>query len=260
MQRHAGATPVEACQSFCPAAKTVVLTGSKIESAVAQNGTRYADLKTAFTYRKKVVENCTCNGKDEFGLARVVTETDPTLRPGDIVATNKGLGTYAGKSAAIAPINPASSEWARRLAETKVRPAQTQVATAEATGTVVEDAKAEKPKNEAKPSSPVKEVKPAAPAKDAKKDAKPAKPSKEAQPAKPVKDAKPAKPAKEAKQPPKPVAQAKPAKLAKEAAAAKPVKPIKPAKLANEKPVKQVKPAKPAHEIKTAKLWRRASR
>ena len=250
MQRHAGASPVEACRSFCPAAKTVVLIGSKIESAVGQNGTRYASLNTAFTYRKKVVADCTCNGKDEFGLARVGAETDPTLRPGDIVATNKGLGTFAGKSAAITPINPASSEWARRLAETKVRPAQSQVvahATAEATGTVADDVKADKAKNEVKAEKSAKDAKPAEPAKEAKnkKEAKPPKPMKEAKLAKPVKEAKPTKPAKEDK-PAKLAKQTKPTKLAKE---------TKPAK-----PTKQVKPAKPANEIQTAKLWRRASR
>jgi hypothetical protein len=246
MQRHAGASPVEACRSFCPAAKTVVLTGSKIESAVAHNGTRYADLNTAFAYRKKVVADCTCNGKDEFGLARVGAETDPTLRPGDIVATNKGLGTYAGKSAAITPINPASSEWARRVAEMKVRPAPSQ-AMAEATGTVADDVKSAKLKNEVKPEKPAKEAKPTEPAKQAK-------PVKQVQPVKPSKEAKPAKPAKEAK----------PVKLAKDAKPAKLAKGIKPVKLAREtrpaKPMKQVRPAKPANDVKMAKLWRRASR
>ena len=241
MQRHAGASHVEACRSFCPAAKTVVLTGSKIESAVGHNGTRYADLNTAFTYRKKVVADCTCNGKDEFGLARVGPETDPTLRPGDIVATSKGLGTYASKSAAITPINPASSEWARRLSETKVRPAQslaTAQVTADATGTVADDVIPAKLKSEAKPEKAAKEAMPAKPAKDAK-------PAKEAKPAKPVKETKPAKLA-------KPI---KPAKLATQTKPAKPVKLVKTAKLTT-----QVKPAKPAKDVKTAKLIRRASR
>jgi hypothetical protein len=253
MQRHAGASHVEACRSFCPAAKTVVLTGSKIESAVGHNGTRYTDLNTAFTYRKKVVADCTCNGKDEFGLARVGSETDPTLRPGDIVATSKGLGTYASKSAAITPINPASSEWARRLSETKVRPAQSQVmaqATAEATGTVADDVNPAKLKNEAKPEKTAKEATSTQPAKDAKS----AKAVKEAQPAKPAKEAKPAKPVKEAK-PAKLAKGIKPAKLATQTKPAKPTKPVKTAKLTT-----QVKPAKPVKEVKTAKLIRRASR
>ena len=71
LQRHAGATPAELCKSFCPAAKTMVFSGSKIDTAVAPNGTRYADLDNAFAYRDKVSDSCTCNGKDGLGLARV---------------------------------------------------------------------------------------------------------------------------------------------------------------------------------------------
>jgi hypothetical protein len=126
IQRQAGASPVEICRSFCPAAKTMVFTGSKIDGAVAQNGTRYADLDSAFAYRNSLVANCTCNGKDGLGLARMEATGDPTLRPGDIVATNNGLATYNAKSAEFTPINPASGEWARRLAEVKVRPAPPQ--------------------------------------------------------------------------------------------------------------------------------------
>ncbi|AMN45155.1 DUF2865 domain-containing protein [Rhodoplanes sp. Z2-YC6860] len=126
IQRHAGVTPAELCHSFCPAAQTVVFSGSKIDTAVAQNGARYADIDTAFAYRNRLVANCTCNGKDGGGLARLDTATDPTLRSGDIVATNDGLATYNGKTAEFTPINPASGEWARRLAEVKVRPAPPQ--------------------------------------------------------------------------------------------------------------------------------------
>jgi hypothetical protein len=102
-----------------------VLTGSKIDSAVASNGTRYADLDTAFTYRDKIVKNCTCNGKDG-GLAHLDATSDPTLRPGDIVATDNGLAIYSGrggKSAEFTPVSRASGEWARRLADIKVRAA-----------------------------------------------------------------------------------------------------------------------------------------
>ena len=125
LQRHAGATPAELCKSFCPAAKTMVFSGSKIDTAVAQNGTRYADLDNAFAYRDKVSDNCSCNGKDGLGLARVESSGDPTLRPGDIVATDDGLATFGGKNktAEFTPISTSSSEWARRLSEVKVRPA-----------------------------------------------------------------------------------------------------------------------------------------
>jgi hypothetical protein len=127
LQRHAGTTPADACRSFCPATKTMVFSGSKIDTAVAQNGTRYADLDSAFAYRDHVIDNCSCNGKDGLGLARVDTTGDPTLRPGDIVATTGGLATYNGSgkanSAEYTPINTSSSEWAKRLADVKVEPA-----------------------------------------------------------------------------------------------------------------------------------------
>ena len=126
LQRQAGISPAELCRSFCPASKTIVFSGSKIDYAVAHNGTRYADLDNAFAYRDKVSENCTCNGKDGLGLAQLSAVSDPTLRPGDIVATNDGLVNFRGKSAKSAeftPINPSSSAWAQKLSEIKVRPA-----------------------------------------------------------------------------------------------------------------------------------------
>jgi len=127
LPRQAGASPAELCKSFCPAAKTMVFSGGKIDTAVAQNGMRYADLDSAFAYRDKVSSGCTCNGKDGLGLARVESLSDPTLRPGDIVATDDGLTTYTGnikgKNAEFTPIKSSSGEWARRLSEMKVDPA-----------------------------------------------------------------------------------------------------------------------------------------
>jgi len=91
MVHHANANPVQLCGAFCPAAKTIVFNGSQIDGAVAANGTRYNDLEHAFVYRQKIVEGCTCNGKDAFGLARIDVATDPTLRQGDIVATGDNV-------------------------------------------------------------------------------------------------------------------------------------------------------------------------
>jgi len=78
---------------------------------VAGDGARYADLNTAFLYRKHLVANCSCNGKDPFGLATFDVKTDPTLRPGDIVSTKNGLAAYSGGSgpgATFTPVNPAT--------------------------------------------------------------------------------------------------------------------------------------------------------
>jgi uncharacterized protein DUF2865 len=91
IQRHANANPVQLCSAFCPAAKTQVFNGSAIDHASASNGARYADLDNAFVYRDRVVANCSCNGKDSFGLARIDVASDPTLRPGDIVASGDNV-------------------------------------------------------------------------------------------------------------------------------------------------------------------------
>lgn len=91
IQRHANANPVQLCNAFCPAAKTQVFNGSQIDNAYASNGARYADIDNAFVYREKVVDNCTCNGKDSFGLARIDINADPTLRQGDIVSTGDNV-------------------------------------------------------------------------------------------------------------------------------------------------------------------------
>jgi hypothetical protein len=129
VRSNAGMTATELCKSFCPAAKTKVFSGSKIDHSVASDGTRYADLDNAFVYRERIVGDCTCNGKDSLGLATISTETDPTLRPGDIVATNGGLATFTGnrrsKVAEFTPINQSggSSEWRNRLMSIKVTPA-----------------------------------------------------------------------------------------------------------------------------------------
>jgi hypothetical protein len=87
MQRHNNATSVQLCNAFCPATKTQVFNGSQIDHAVASNGARYTNLANAFVYREKIVPDCTCNGKDSFGLAKIDVKSDPTLRQGDIIAT-----------------------------------------------------------------------------------------------------------------------------------------------------------------------------
>ena len=91
------ATPVETCRAMCPASKTKVFFGGEIDHAAARDGARYADLDAAFVYRTRLVPNCTCNGRDAFGLAPFDLSSDPTLRPGDLVATKSGFVAYAGK-------------------------------------------------------------------------------------------------------------------------------------------------------------------
>ncbi len=104
-------TLAETCRAICPHSRTKVFFGAEIDGAVAPDGQHYANLETAFLYRKQMVVNCTCNGRDAFGLTQLDVKNDPTLRPGDIVSTKDGLVAYTGKSAEGAiftPVNPAA--------------------------------------------------------------------------------------------------------------------------------------------------------
>ena len=90
IQSHNAATAAQLCNSFCPAATTKVFSGSDISRAVARDGSRYSALENAFAYRTRVVSDCTCNGRDSFGVATVDINSDPTVRAGDLVATDTG--------------------------------------------------------------------------------------------------------------------------------------------------------------------------
>jgi hypothetical protein len=104
-------TAAETCRASCPYSRTKVFFGSEIGNAVAPDGQHYANLDTAFLYRKQLVANCTCNGKDAFGLAPLDVRKDPTLHTGDLVSTKDGLAAYTGNSAQgpiFTPVNPAT--------------------------------------------------------------------------------------------------------------------------------------------------------
>lgn len=128
VQSRRGLSAAESCNAFCPASKTVLYSGSTIDYAVANDGSRYADLDNAFVYRKQLVDGCTCNGRDHFGLARMDVKSDPTLRPGDVVATKSGLMAFTGTTNKIADFTPVDtyrglSKSARdKLFEVKIMP------------------------------------------------------------------------------------------------------------------------------------------
>jgi hypothetical protein len=125
IQRNSTVSPVETCQSLCPAATTKIYSGSGIANAYSQDGKRYADLPNAFVYRDKVVANCTCNGKTVFGLANIDAKSDPTLRPGDIVATQEGLAQVRGSrrgAAEFTPISKSALMSDKKLSGIKVAP------------------------------------------------------------------------------------------------------------------------------------------
>jgi hypothetical protein len=99
------------CNSFCPASDTKIVYGSGIDNAATETGKPYSELPNAFRYRNELVAGCTCNGKDQVGLAPVRIENDPTLRKGDIVAGSDGLvvaGRGADKRGASLNFAPAS--------------------------------------------------------------------------------------------------------------------------------------------------------
>jgi hypothetical protein len=101
------------CNSFCPASETKVVYGSNIDNAATESGKPYSELPNAFRYRNELVAGCTCNGKDQIGLAPVKLENDPTLRKGDIVAGSGGLmvaGRGADKRGASLNFSPASEQ------------------------------------------------------------------------------------------------------------------------------------------------------
>jgi hypothetical protein len=128
VQRSAGANPAQLCNAFCPAAETKLYSGPGIDHAVAGDGSRYASLRNAFAYRERVVANCTCNGRDPYGLVTLDASADPTLRPGDIVATNEGFVAFSGSGRGNAEFAPIASyrglpaEWRERLAQTRIAP------------------------------------------------------------------------------------------------------------------------------------------
>ena len=101
------------CSSFCPASDTKVVYGGNIDTAATETGKPYSELPNAFRYRNELVAGCSCNGKDQIGLAPVKIENDPTLRKGDIVAGEGGLvvaNRGADKRGASLNFSPASEK------------------------------------------------------------------------------------------------------------------------------------------------------
>jgi hypothetical protein len=128
LQARHGFSAAEACHSFCPGSETRLYSGSNIDYAVAPDGSRYADLDNAFVYRKQLVASCTCNGHDQFGLAHIDVTNDPTLRPGDVVATKNGLAAFTRTRNNVAEFTPVNADpklaksYRDKLSEMKIAP------------------------------------------------------------------------------------------------------------------------------------------
>lgn len=134
--RPSGAADPEAlaqCRAFCPAAPVAVYTSADkargIELAVGKDGKPYSALPSAYVYRERLVEGCTCTGR-VGGLATLDVTRDPTLKRGDIVMTPEGGRVFAGAKAgppfrqadfvAPAAFPELSSEMRARLRELQV--------------------------------------------------------------------------------------------------------------------------------------------
>jgi hypothetical protein len=116
-------TKAASCNSFCPASETKVVYGGNIDNAVTDAGKPYSELPNAFRYRTEIVAGCSCNGKDQFGLAPVKIEDDPTLRKGDIVAGAGGLmvaGRGVDKRGAALNFSPAPASVLARYQRVRV--------------------------------------------------------------------------------------------------------------------------------------------
>ena len=113
-----GQSRAASCNSFCPASETKVVYGSHIDNAATESGKPYSELPNAFRYRNELVAGCTCNGKDQIGLAPVKIENDATLRKGDLVTGADGLmvtGHAADRRGASLNFSPASESLRARV-------------------------------------------------------------------------------------------------------------------------------------------------
>jgi hypothetical protein len=113
-----GQSRAASCNSFCPASETKVVYGSHIDNAATESGKPYSELPNAFRYRNELVAGCTCNGKDQIGLAPIKIENDATLRKGDLVAGADGLmvtGHAADRRGASLNFSPASESLRARV-------------------------------------------------------------------------------------------------------------------------------------------------
>ena len=99
ISHNAAASPARVCSALCPSSQTKVFFGSNAAHAIAADGTRYSSLQNAFLYRKQLVADCTCNGRDHFGLASIDPKSDPTSRAGDMLMTESGQVTATGHQA-----------------------------------------------------------------------------------------------------------------------------------------------------------------
>lgn len=165
VRANANMSVADMCNAFCPATQTRIYSGAGIANAVASDGTPYASSQNAFVYRERVVNGCTCNGRDQFGLAQIDVTTDPTLRPGDIVATKDGFEAFSGTRNQGAQFTPIQSYSGLSKAE-RAKLADTKIMNNAATQHQTEAFKLPLPANDTAANAPERETTGAATAED----------------------------------------------------------------------------------------------
>jgi hypothetical protein len=96
-----GISGQEFCQSLCPFSEVELFkthAGGEIDGATNRTGKSYSSTKTAFSFREKLENSCTCRGGATRGLARIDYRNDFTLRAGDVLVLEQGAHVFAGSS------------------------------------------------------------------------------------------------------------------------------------------------------------------
>ena len=76
-------TRQQSCEYACPSAPMAVYEGSAIEQAQNHRGEKYKSLPTAFSFRDKVTQRCSCNRPERFPgvlYAHLSRRSDPARR------------------------------------------------------------------------------------------------------------------------------------------------------------------------------------
>jgi Protein of unknown function (DUF2865) len=81
------------CRRMCPAADVVLYSyrnpGETVQQAVSQDGRSYAELPTAFAYRKALSPQCSCKRAGETWAEALKNLDDSSLERGDIVVNEE---------------------------------------------------------------------------------------------------------------------------------------------------------------------------
>lgn len=128
----------QTCQRMCPAAQVQLYTyhnpGENMSQAVSLAGQPYAQLPTAFQYRKAVDQACSCRRPGESWYEALKTGgADETVAPGDVVVTERNAKRLSQPriGADGKPIRPDLRSQSTREQPTSNAPAPGEVAPAD---------------------------------------------------------------------------------------------------------------------------------